>query len=74
MIKQWLSRWNKRRDEKEFQSGYEFAAGVLLKSGDSTVIRKLEDRARNPFDYQTKFDIGVLAAIADYEKLLEKNK
>ena len=74
MIKRWITSWNKRQDEKAVQSGYEFAAGILLKSGDCTVIRELENLVTNPFDYPQPFDTGVLAAIADYKSLMEKNK
>jgi hypothetical protein len=67
----WLRNWKKRRSEREFQNGYEFAAGVLLKSGDGPVIKELEDRASTPFDYQTTFDLGVLGAVRDYRALIE---
>ena len=70
MIK-WLKTWKKRKEELEFQNGYEFAAGVLLKNGTKHVIQELEMRANNPFDYQQPFDLGVLDAVKDYTALIE---
>ena len=73
MIK-FFTTWRANQRAKAFQQGYEFAAGVLIKSGprNDEVIRELEERADNPFNHSHPFDKGVLSAVGDYEKLLEK--
>lgn len=68
-----IKKWRERRRVAEYQRGYEFAAGVLLKKGEQPgIILDLECRADSPFGDRTVFDEGVLSAIKDYERLVKK--
>lgn len=64
-----IKRLIEKANVREFQKGYEFAAGVLLKMGRDQIY-ELEMLADNPFDYPNGFDKGVQVAIFDYKRLI----
>ena len=68
-----IKQWFEKRKVREFQNGYEFAAGVLLKKGRDQ-IHELLALANNPFDYPNDFDKGVRAAIFDYQRLIGRDE
>lgn len=63
MIKEFFARRRAARDERDFNRGYDYAAGALLRG---TSIDELEAEA-DGMQYATAFDLGMSTAIRDWE-------
>jgi hypothetical protein len=65
-----IKQWFKDADEKDLarlkRSGYNYAAGRLLKEGNAA-ITPLCYESDNPFD-GNEFDIGIVEALLDFER------
>jgi len=66
MIMRLFSKIKARGFEQDRRNGYNYAAGQLLKHGE-TIVSKLEDESSCLFD-RTSFDIGVWDALHDFER------
>jgi hypothetical protein len=66
----WYSRWKKRRRDKREQTGYEFAAGVLLADKWEGVadLVSLVDNAKS-FNCYDEFDMGIQRALRRWQEL-----
>lgn len=68
-IIRWWKRWRQGRAVAWFNSGYDYAAGKLLRSNGTAYDRVMEE-AHNPFVITNSFDMGMREACLDWSAML----
>ena len=66
----WLDNLFQRAREQRYRSGYDWAAGELLRG---TPVLEIEDQLNNPFD-SDEFEVGGKRAMWDFLFLTETRK
>lgn len=70
MLTKWLKARRRKKYDEEFNRGYNYAAGILLRNGGASFL-DLEDEVHY-FGILNPFALGMHHALYDYKILLNK--